>query len=700
MTYDHGSFQPVALGRYLLLQKIGSGGMAEIYRAKVYADYGFEREYAIKKLLPNLADEQSFLDMFLDEGTLMAKLQHPNIVQVFDLGDVGRQFYISMECVAGRDLLALLGRCDQLGTPLPVDLALFIARSMLLGLGHAHRACGRSGEPLGVIHRDVTPCNVLLGYGGDVKLTDFGVAKSAGQRAKTDAGMLKGKVGYMSPEQINGDEIDKRSDLFSAGVILFEMLTMRRLFMGPSDLDVMLKIRDGKIEDDLQDLRSFDDELRQVVERALSHDPSERYSTAAEFHDDLLKYGYRRDLRVTPDDLGRFLRRVFPQEFARDRACRVGDPLDPTAFPNLASPKVARYRFREPNGVIVGPMSLDTMLSILKHRHGATGAAVSRDHAPWRPAMEFPELKVVALRVRRVRDGGISGSHHLGMSRGDSTALRPERFVEHLADFLSGVHVASTSDKSFEGTLDDTPFPKLLHGLWERGARGVLTVSVNEILKDIHLEDGAPGYVASNKPDELLGNFLCEAGVITSDQLQLALDRLAEFGGRLGDSLVREKMLPSAELFHYLSLQARQKLMEVFTWTGGEFSWQPGLSSGLEMYPLGIDLLEIIVQGVRSRMPIESVRAAMEDRGSSPMSVVTDRRLGLDGLNLTGRELAIVASIRDGTTPQSLIDQFTGSRAGEGDVVRVLCMLDSTGLLHFSGVAGHEPNIDEPSGRT
>lgn len=668
--------------------------MAEIYRAKTFAAHGFEREYAVKKILPHLVDDREFLDMFIDEARLAAQLHHPNIVQVFDLGEIGRQFYITMECVHGKDLLEVLARCDVLQVRLPLKLALYLSMSMLRGLDYAHRARGRKGEILKIIHRDVSPCNILLSYTGDVKIGDFGVAKATTQRARTEVGMLKGKVGYMSPEQINGEEIDHRSDIFSAGVILFEMLTMRRLFMGQNDLDVMLKIRDGEIEEDLGDLDFLPEELRRIVTRALSHSRQVRYQSAGAFHRDLLDFVFRSDLRVSEDDLGRFLRRIFAREYQEETDHRYADPEDPTDFPNLESPQVARYRFREPNGLIVGPMSLETLMSILKHRKDEAGSAVSRDSGPWKPMMEFPEVAEALESLRTPADRGIASSHHLGLSKGD-TAVSERRRARRSksAEFLVGDNGVEEEDDFYEGDLVRVPFPMLLYDLWEQKDDGLLTVSQRAVQKDIYLADGSPGYVASNKSDELLGNFLCEGGVISPSQLQIALERLSEFGGRLGDVLVRECMLPSVELFHYLSLQARQKLLDVFTWDRGGFSWHPGKVSAYEMYPLGINLLEIIVQGIRTRTTMEMIQSTFAGRHTRDLSFVSDGPLNLDGLNMSARELGIAAAARDGKNLESVVRHFDGSpHVREQDVWRVLFILYSTRLLRFEETGAHQPS--------
>ena len=243
----------------------------------------------------------------------------------------------------------------------------------------------------------------------------------------------------------------------------------------------------------------------------------------------------------------------------------------------------------------------------------------------------------------------------------------------------------------YEGDLARVPFPMLLYDLWEQKESGLLTVSDRAIQKDIYLGDGAPGYVASNKSDELLGNFLCDGGVISPSQLQVALERLSEFGGRLGDVLVRECMLPSVELFHYLSLQARQKLLDVFTWERGGFSWHPGMETGYEMYPLGINLLEIIVQGIRTRTSLDTILGTFDGRHTREILFVADGPLNLDGLNMSARELGVAAAARDSQTIEGVLRHFDGSpHVREQDVWRVMFILYATRLLRFEETGTRE----------
>ena len=238
---------PARLGPYELLQKLATGGMAEIYVARREGPHGFSKRIALKRILPQLAADPEFVAMFIDEARLCAQLTHPNIVQVFDFGEEAGELYMAMELVEGTTAAKVARAAASRGEPVPADVALQIALSVGRGLAHAHDACDDHGRPLGLVHRDVSPGNILISNSGAVKLGDFGIARAAEFERRTDQGQLKGKLGYMSPEQVTGRELDAKSDQFTSAIVLAELLTARPLFAGPSEMDVLVKIRDADL---------------------------------------------------------------------------------------------------------------------------------------------------------------------------------------------------------------------------------------------------------------------------------------------------------------------------------------------------------------------------------------------------------------------------------------------------------------------
>ena len=221
--------------------------MAEVFKAKSFGVEGFERIVAVKRILPSIAEDQEFITMFIDEAKMAVQLTHANIAQIFDLGKVGDRYFIAMEYVHGRDLRAIFDRARKNEQPIPIPMACYVTMKVCEGLDYAHNKKDAAGRDLNLVHRDVSPQNILISYDGEVKVIDFGIAKAAGRSAKTQAGILKGKFGYMSPEQVRGLPLDRRSDIFSVGIVLYELLTLERLFRGESDFSTLEKVRNVEI---------------------------------------------------------------------------------------------------------------------------------------------------------------------------------------------------------------------------------------------------------------------------------------------------------------------------------------------------------------------------------------------------------------------------------------------------------------------
>jgi len=221
--------KPIQFGKYWLLDRVNVGGMAEVWKAKAFGVEGFERLLAVKRILPNIAEDEEFITMFIDEAKIAVQLNHANIAQIFDLGKVDDSYFIALEFVHGKDVRGIYDRCKQKpvdGMPnMPIAQACFIIMKACEGLDYAHNKRDAQGKELHLVHRDVSPQNVLISYEGEVKIIDFGIAKAAGKASKTQQGILKGKFGYMSPEQVRGLPLDRRSDIFSLGICLYELLT-------------------------------------------------------------------------------------------------------------------------------------------------------------------------------------------------------------------------------------------------------------------------------------------------------------------------------------------------------------------------------------------------------------------------------------------------------------------------------------------
>lgn len=354
------------LGRYQIVRRLALGGMAELFLARAAGVQGFEKQVVIKRVLPQLATEPEFVDMFLDEARLAAGLHHPNIAQVFDIGREGGSYFFAMEYVPGRDLHQILRALRGRGERLSPEHAVAIALAVCAGLHHAHEATDAGGRPLGIVHRDVSPSNVVVTFDGAVKLLDFGIAEAASHRAVTRAGLLKGKMAYMSPEQCKGAAVDRRSDVFCVGILLYEMTTGTPLYAGDSDYAILHQIADMDAPRPSSRRPDYPPELEAIVLRALARNPARRYRTAEELQLDLENYAREHKLVLSPIELGRTMRELF-----EDGDRMEGSPGLGTA-PAAAESRAPLWQ-RAPEGlapVLVG--GDDT------HRPGAGAAAPRR----------------------------------------------------------------------------------------------------------------------------------------------------------------------------------------------------------------------------------------------------------------------------------------------------------------------------------
>jgi len=293
---------PIGFGRYQLVERLAVGGMAEIFVAAAPGEHGFQKKVVIKRLLPHLVDDATYNAMFIDEAKLTARLVHPKIAQTFELGKVDEALFIAMEYVDGIDVLALLREFAGRRRRVEPQLGAWIAHEVLDALDYAHNQVGEDGSRLSIVHRDISPSNVLMSVRGDIKLVDFGIARQQDpERAhKSKSGTLKGKYGYMSPEQVIEQSLDARSDLFSVGVVLAELLTGRRLFAAANELDVLLMVRDAKLARFDKYGADLDPDLSGIVRKALKKSVDERWQTAAQFRDALAEWLFDHRHRMTP----------------------------------------------------------------------------------------------------------------------------------------------------------------------------------------------------------------------------------------------------------------------------------------------------------------------------------------------------------------------------------------------------------------
>jgi len=535
---------PKQIGKYQILDRLAVGGMAELFKASQQGDHGFEKLVAIKKILPHLATDKSFVEMFIDEARITAQLDHRHIVQVFELGTDADTPYIAMQYVDGLDVLALLRECARAQIRLPADLCALIARDVLDALDYAHQATDQRGKPLGIVHRDISPGNVLLSWRGDVKLTDFGIARAAERRHKTEAGTLKGKYGYMSPEQVSSGDVDPRSDLFSVGILLAEMVMARRLFTSTNDLDILLMVRDARLDRLHKYASEFPVELRSLTMRALQRRPEDRWQNAAQFRDAIDEWLHR-TTRVN----------------SRDLASLIGSVINaPTA--DLHG-----------DGAVIEPTADDVGLSGPMTRMSIAKA----------------EAEAKAARAEFIAGEGIPDGITLNEGSSGTISVTEDDVMPERADDSRPREV---------GEFKEMPVLRLVYRLAKTKATGMLSLEGRAgVLKEAYITDGQPQFVNSNLESERLGNFLLEQKALTPQALQRAVSVMHHFGGRLADTLVGLDLLDPLEAYRLLAKQVASKLMEAFSWQKGRYTWSPRAPNPYKSRALHLDAYRVIGAG-------------------------------------------------------------------------------------------------------
>jgi len=620
---------PKQIGKYQILDRLAVGGMAELFKATLQGNLGFEKLVAIKKILPHLANDRSFVEMFIDEARITAQLDHRHIVQVFELGTDSDTPYIAMQYVDGLDVLALLRECARAQIRLPADLAALIARDVLDALDYAHHATDQRGKALGIVHRDISPGNVLLSWRGDVKLTDFGIARAAERRHKTEAGTLKGKYGYMSPEQVSSGDVDARSDLFSVGILLSEMVMARRLFTSTNDLDILLMVRDARLDRLHKYASEFPVELRVLTVRALQRRPEDRWQSAAQFRDALDEW-IRRTTRVT----------------SRDLASLIGSVINaPTADLHGDGAVVEAH---DENAGLSGPM---TRMSIAK-----------------------AEAEAKAARAEFIAGEGIpDGVTGFEGSSGTISVTEDDVMPEPL----------DTSGSREIGDFKETPVLRLIHRLAKTKATGMVVLEGRAgVLKEAYITEGQPQYVNSNIESERLGNFLLEQKALTPQALQRAVSVMHHFGGRLADTLVGLDLLDPLEAYRLLAKQVAAKLIETFSWQKGRYTWSPRAPNPYKSRALHLDPFRVIGAGAAQiGEPLVDEWLAANAKAFAIREPGLDGELAQFGL---GEALLRVYSLLDGRSRLGDLAARVRSPEARLNLLRIAYLLVQTDLARLT----------------
>jgi len=655
---------PSQFGRYTLIERLAVGGMAEVFRAKIVSSHGFEKVIVIKRILPHLAADRTFVSMFIDEAKLTAQLNHPKIVQILDFGDVAGQYFIALEFIDGFDALGLLRTCAQKRVKVPVHIAVFIIMEVLEALDYAHNARDMEGRAMQIVHRDISPSNIFISKRGDVKLGDFGIAHAQQRESKTQAGTLKGKYGYMSPEQVTGAVLDGRSDLFAVGIVLAEMLMGKRLYTAPADLDVLLMVRDARTDRLDKHAADLPATLNHIVRHALKKDPAERHQSSVAFRDELADYLFEAGKRVSAADLRAFVAELFRSgaPATGETSVKAAAPAPPKPARAPTPPPVPASARRPPPAAAVRPTPpadaprptpLTTPAVILAAEASAVAAVAALGNALAQP-LAVVDLDQWSGEPDRQSSGDsgwtpISRASTDDKSRkqraGPNQGPRASGTRSDIGRFVSGAPARPPDSAGDVGVISPM---RLFADLAVAGETGLLRFEVAGQAKEIYLVKGVPQSVNSSLPGERFGEYLVARGHLDRADLERALAMLPHYGGKLGDTLSGLGLMKPLDVFRLLSQQVRDRVIDVFSRVQGTFAFYRGVINDKESFPLGLDTFEMLGAGVLT-LPVEVL-----ERGFAPL---LDFRP-----SATGRTHIVPDRFRLGPTPGDVLRLLDGAR--------------------------------------
>lgn len=650
------------LGSYSLVERIGRGGMAEAWLATLLGARGFEKPLVVKRILPEYARKRSFIEMFVREAKLTAGLQHTNVVQVYELGEQDGEYFLAMEYVDGWDLLRVLRHAAAAGVKVPPPLALYIVSQICRGLAYAHDARGRDGRALGIVHLDVSPSNVLLSRNGAVKLADFGVARARLERGDgSRAQSLRGKIGYMSPEMVCGRDVDKRSDVFAAGIVLYELLTLKRLFRARTALQTLANVRTAALEPRLERHPEIPGAIQEVLRLAVARSPRHRFGTAADMARALDEVSFDAGWRASDRELSSWLEQLFATP-ARPRE-RQGSAV--TASSSVESTgswtwgthrsssngtgdaanalRHATFVFRRTSGSGFGPLPFASVLELVGSRSVSADELVSVDGGEWQPLGRVPALADALAEA--LRSPGIPAIERGELDWQNVAAVLADRVAERFTGLLS-VHRA-------------------------------------QVRKSLWFVRGRLVHVDSSRKPELLGPHLLAAGLINKVQLEVAFGQAETYGDPIGQALVKLGFLSAGSLFAECRRLLEERAMELVRWQDGEYAVYPEQPLPDGAVPLDVDVVSLLMSAVRRHIPPEALESVLAGLGPKRLEQADPPPpIEVEQLRLNAREYRFWRAIGGpARTAKVLLRDLAPNTEDSAALARVLFLLHQTGHI-------------------
>jgi hypothetical protein len=639
--------------------------MAEVFEAFRTGPHGFRKRVALKRILPHVAADPTYVRMFIEEASLAAQLEHPSIVQVFDFGEDGAELFLAMELVEGASVARTLRTLAARGDAVPLDVALHITVQAARALAYAHRLRDGGGCSLELVHRDVSPGNLLLTRHGHLKLADFGIARTQQRERHTGDRNLRGKIGYMSPEQVSGHPLGARSDVFTLAIVLAEMLLGETLFANGSDLDVLLRIRQVDLGVLTSTRRRIPSDVREALFAAMREHPSER-PDARSFADALEAIMARRGMVIGgAERVARLLQRyeLVPVDDADQHASEAG--ARPTAL-------IALDGVTDPAGRDEAGASVQPGLDLGTGTHYAPVLAGGHRLAP----VPFPEL------VRLATTGVIDARTPIVKGRGNAV------LASHLPE-LSRIFATPAlqwrdeeiSAPRRQGELSAAVLLPLIHSLTATRETGMLYLRDGDRRKKVYFVDGRPDFVASTQREEMLGQYLVDRGHCLSMEVDMGLALMPQHAGRLGDALVSLGVLRPVQLYRAVAAQVRERYLEAFRWRAGEWRYVRAAESQEETYPIEQDA-QVLMRDAALQLHPSELEAGLSPLWERVLRPATEPPAPLGAYQLPDAWRWVIAQAKGETTVGSLFARCCRqSGLDEEDAMRALFLGVSCQLL-------------------
>jgi serine/threonine-protein kinase len=647
--------------------------MAEVYVARAMTAKGAGKRVAIKRILPQLARDPRFVAMFCDEARICAALCHPNVVQVVDFGEHEGELFMAMEYVDGVSGAKLLRAVAARAERFPLAAAFFIAEQVLAGLGFVHAASDEQGRSLGLVHRDVSPGNILIGKAGEVKLTDFGIVRSEFVARRTYPGELKGKLGYMSPEQVIGEDVSPQSDLFTVGIVLAEMLLTRPLFGGRSEVEILTRIHDADLRVLVDHGGHLPPPVHELLQTAMARDPRRRFPSAEAFRAALLNVAGDCGVSVVEESFVPWLWGIglFPSQSGTREAVhlprRSPPSLRPRRVESVGSAALtvrpapgtggdvvnARYHVVLRQGGQLGALRLPELLEMVMTGRVTFDALVAEDGVNYRPLAELRALSAYAT--------------HSGYRFGESVEPRAK----------------------WSSRIDRVRLPAIVYGLCMAQRTGLLVLRQGRREKRVFFRDGEPRFATSTDREELLGARLVAMNLAMPEQVEQALVAASLRGDRrLGECLVSAGVLKPSDLVRALVEQLELSFSEVAQWSNGQLWFLAGQTSADEVPRAVRSALELFTCAIRDGYAVAELASILGPFRAEPLFLVEGAAARYAALGLTEGEQAALALIKHGASLEQVVALAHREAAvTNADALNAIFIGLSSGCLVCTGFA-------------